>query len=62
MRIYMYGMRARGVSPACQPKDMWDWMDGDNDYFNFIFYKRALTEAEEKEYELDFIQTLGEDE
>lgn len=59
MGRYKYGMRLRGFSPGCQPRGVVDHEDGSGRYFDFIFYDRKLTDAEEHDYELDY---LGEEE
>lgn len=55
--VYLYGMKNRGFSPGCQPKEgfldaEYDPMD---DYLNILVYLRPLTEQEIREYELDYI-------
>lgn len=56
-KIFKYGMRARGIAPMCQPKDIYDWADDDTSsgYYSFLWYKRKLTNEELREYELDFL-------
>lgn len=55
--MYRYGMRNRGFSPACQPKEGFYKREDDPDgkYFDIIIYTRKLTEAELKDYELDYL-------
>lgn len=54
---YMYGMRLRGFSPGCQPKDGFiDRQDDDTGkYYDILIYNRPLTEKEVAEYELDYL-------
>ena len=59
--VYVYGMRLRGFSPGCQPKDgligLADYADAIVDtkrYHDCIAYKRQLTEDELVAYELDY--------
>lgn len=55
--VYLYGMRARGFSPGCQPAE--GWLDTETDpldeYHNVLVYSRQLEEKELREYELDYI-------
>lgn len=55
--VYLYGMRARGFSPGCQPTE--GWLDTETDpldeYHNVLVYSRQLDEKELREYELDYI-------
>lgn len=53
--LYLYGMRMRGVSLGAQPKNFYDWSDGDKSYHNYISYERELTPEEISQYELVFI-------
>jgi hypothetical protein len=56
MKLYKYGMRLRGFSPGCQPLDgLRKAEDGDERYYDYIFYDRPLTEQELKDYSLDLI-------
>lgn len=51
---YRYGMRLRGFSIGCQPKEGLDHAeDGIGRYYNILVYNRRLTEKELEEYELD---------
>lgn len=59
---YVYGMRRRGCSPGCQPKegfiqreDEQAAMDMKQDYWDVISYDRELTEEEERHYSLDYL-------
>ena len=55
MKEYKYGMRLRGFSPGCQPKDGFIRREDDNmgDYYDILVYNRPLTEKELSSYELD---------
>ncbi len=55
---YLYGMKERGFSIGCQPKDgLLGLSDKVSDkYYDIIEYSRKLTEKELKEYELDPIE------
>lgn len=55
---FKYGMRLRGFSPGCQPRGVVDYEDGDDRYYDFIVYDRRLSDAEVKDYELDFIEEV----
>lgn len=54
---YYYGMRLRGFSIGCQPKD--GFIDREDDvsgrYYDILIYDRQLTDKELQDYELDFI-------
>lgn len=56
-RVWMYGMRARGFSPGCQPMSDFEERQDDvlGEYHDILLYKRALTPQELKDYELDLI-------
>lgn len=55
MKEYKYGMRLRGFSPGCQPKEGFLRREDDNmgDYYDIVVYNRPLTEKELSSYELD---------
>ena len=59
--LYAYGMRLRGFSPGCQPKD--GFVDRVDDttgvHYDIIRYDRKLTDKEVRDYELNY---LGETE
>lgn len=59
--IYRYGMRLRGFSIGCQPKQGFFEREDDptGKYWDIISYTRELTEQEVKQYELDFIGIEG---
>lgn len=63
MKLYVYGMRLRGVAPKCQPVNgPVDWQDIEiSNYHSIIVYDRELTPKECVEYELDFLKTLAAD-
>ena len=54
---YVYGMRLRGFSPGCQPKDGFlDRRDDQNGrYWDLLVYSEKLSQKDEKNYDLDFI-------
>lgn len=55
--IYVYGMRLRGFSPGCQPRE--GLIGGKEDhtgrYYDLLVYDRELTDEELREYELDYV-------
>ena len=57
--MYLYGMRLRGFSIGCQPKQgligLADDEYQDSKYHDVIAYDRKLTEDELQEYSLDYI-------
>lgn len=59
MAEYRYGMRLRGFSPCCQPKEGLIRREDDTTgkYHDIIVYDRELTEKELSEYELDDLAT-----
>ena len=58
--MYKYGMRLRGFSIGCQPKEGFYEVKEDKTgkYWDILIYSRKLTDKEIKDYELDYI---GED-
>ena len=58
--MFLYGMRLRGFSPGCQPKDGLVERQDDvtGKYHDILVYNRELTEDELKNFELDFIGRL----
>ena len=54
---YRYGMRLRGFSIGCQPKD--GFLDREDDesgrYYDILIYGRQLTDRELEDYELDYL-------
>lgn len=57
MDRYYYGMRLRGYSIGCQPKEGFVecLKDNDGEYHDVIVYDRKLTDEEVRDYELDLI-------
>lgn len=55
--VYKYGMRLRGFSIGCQPKDGFIERRDDESgkYYDILLYDRKLTQEELNTYELDFI-------
>ena len=55
----IYGMRLRGFSIGCQPKE--GFVDRQDDptgeYHDILIYDRKLTDKELAEYELDYLGT-----
>ena len=51
---YRYGMRLRGFSPGCQPKEglLHREDDPSGKYYDIIVYNRELSEKEIRDYEL----------
>jgi len=60
MKTYTYGMRLRGFSIGCQPKE--GFVERRDDisglYYDVLVYNRKLTNKELDDYELDY---LGEE-
>ena len=58
--MFLYGMRLRGFSPGCQPKEGFVERQDDvtGKYYDILVYNRELAEDELKNYELDFIGRL----
>ena len=61
---YVYGMRLRGFSPGCQPKEGFLECrdDPQRKYHDLLVYDRMLTKEEKQDYELDFVATEEPDE
>lgn len=59
---YCYGMRLRGFSIGCQPKNgiVQVLDDPTNTYYDILVYDRKLTEKEIADYELDELEKIGE--
>lgn len=55
--LYTYGMRLRGFSPGCQPKEGFVAVDDDclSEYHNILLYNRKLTDEELGNYDLDYL-------
>ena len=63
-KLYAYGMRLRGFSPGCQPKDGFvKRLDSaDKKYYDILLYDRPLTVKEIRSYELDDLGVWKEQE
>lgn len=61
MTLYKYGMRLRGFSLGCQPRENFYKRidDTTNKYYDIIIYTKPLTMEQIISYELDY---LGEGE
>ena len=55
---HKYGMRLRGFSIGCQPKDGFVERQDDPSgrYYDILVYNRKLTEKELSDYELDEVR------
>lgn len=55
--FHAYGMRLRGFSPGCQPKEGFvRRVDSeDKKYYDVLLYNRKLTFEEQKYYALDYL-------
>lgn len=57
MPEYRYGMRLRGFSPGCQPKD--GFLEREDDlsgkYYDVLVYNRKLLDQEIRHYSLDYL-------
>lgn len=60
---YFYGMKHRGFSPACQPmKGLVQRIDDPTGrYFDILEYRRELTDAEIRNYELEKVNPEAEE-
>ena len=58
--MFLYGMRLRGFSPGCQPKEGFAERQDDvtGKYHDILVYNRELTDKELNDFELDFIGRL----
>ena len=60
VKEFKYGMRLRGFSPGCQPKE--GFMERRDDptgrYYDILVYGRMLTEKEIRDYELDYLEVI----
>jgi hypothetical protein len=58
MSEYKYGMRLRGFSLGCQPKDGFIGREDDPSgrYYDILVYERPLTMEEIMDYELDYLE------
>jgi hypothetical protein len=59
MKLYAYGMRLRGFSPGCQPKDglVSRHDSADKKYWDILVYDRPLTDKELFDYDLDALDS-----
>ena len=59
---YRYGMRLRGFSIGCQPRQGFIERldDTSGRYYDILAYDRQLTETEINDYELDYLGKDGE--
>ena len=57
MKAYVYGMRLRGFSPGCQPKEGFLYREDDTTgkYYDLLTYSRKLSDKEVSDYELDYL-------
>ena len=55
--LYTYGMRLRGYSIGCQPKEGLVTVGEDilDEYYNILYYDRKLPEDVCEKYELDYL-------
>ena len=55
--MFKYGMRLRGFSIGCQPKEgFYDRQDDvSGRYYDILIYSRKLTDKEVRDYEFDFL-------
>lgn len=59
MDLHRYGMRLRGFSPMCQPRDVYYREDDPTGkYYDIIVYTRKLSDKEVKDYDLDYLGTI----
>ena len=60
--VYLYGMKFRGFSPGCQPKEGFVEAKDDvlGEYHSVLAYDRVLDKKEEDQYELDYLGTRRE--
>lgn len=60
-KLYKYGMRLRGFSIGCQPRNVYRRIDDETGkYYDIIIYTRKLTDKEVKDYELDYLGDTNE--
>lgn len=57
---YYYGMKHRGFSPGCQPRNglLRRKYPNRSEWHDVLVYNRKLTKEEVKDYELEFIATV----
>lgn len=60
MTLYKYGMRLRGFSLGCQPRDNFYRRldDTTNKYYDILLYTKPLDRCDTISYELDYIGTV----
>lgn len=60
--MYIYGMKLRGFSPGCQPLNglVNRQEDVTGKYYDLLIYDRELTQEEERDYELEFLEVVHE--
>jgi hypothetical protein len=60
---YAYGMRARGFSIGCQPKENFVECveDTSNKYYNILLYSKKLSDEKVVEYELTYLGEIPND-
>ena len=60
-KFYKYGMRLRGFSIGCQPRNVCKRVDDKTGkYHDIIIYARKLTDKEVTDYELDYLGEFDE--
>ena len=71
MAKFYYGMRLRGFSPGAQPREGfvkcldesqagWKRRPNGRPYHDVLVYNRPLSNKELEDYELDYIEEVGE--
>lgn len=62
--MHTYGMRLRGFAPLCQPRhgfvERLD--DTTGKYYDILVYDRELTQKELRDYELDYLGEVDDEE
>lgn len=60
---YAYGMRARGFSIGCQPKENFVECveDTSNKYYDILLYSKKLSDEKVVEYELTYLGEIPND-
>lgn len=58
--LYKYGMRLRGFSIGCQPKEGFVRREDDpsGKYWDMIIYDRKLTDEEKEHFSLDLVAKI----
>ena len=59
---YLYGMRLRGFSPGCQPREGLVGYKEDitGKYYDLLVYDRELDDEELRSYELDYLGEIDD--